>query len=558
MAITIHEQVLTRNMPGEIPEVTNEEILSRLAATDEPIRININQLQIDGFVKSETAVANFLNIPFGRIPGRFREAKIIDPREEDGVIDATKFGPICPQSVDIAHQTTAHLFPEILSDVSNSAEYSCLNLNIYAPPDAASSGEKLAVIVWIHGGAFRYGANTKEYDGNYIVQHSIHKGKPVILVSLNYRLGYYGFLSSKELKDEAARLGEIGFANLGLHDQRLGLQWVQRNIHFFGGDGFKVTAAGESAGACSILFHLRSDFPAFQRAFILSPANVSLVDDATAQATFDQLVCRCGIPASTPARQKIDLLRSLSPEKFDELNPPSVTRPIWDDKWFVDQNRDSEAQDSRPFPSWIRSIVIGSTKEEMALFGKHWTPWTGAQSVAALKTSLGDTEFTKKVLETYNIKSDEVPGSSFDSLVQLGTDFIFGKVAYDVAASHRELPVAYYSFEQKDTFPHSLFKGRAYHSLGNCMIFRLPTVQGPGVVDPDMKITSDLMCEAAVGLAHGEQPWEPFAMNHRIMIFDGERSGLADTSHKPRWSDLPLSPINLSLLMKAVFALMQS
>ena len=66
-------------------------------------------------------------------------------------------------------------------------------------------------------------------DENYIVQHSISIGKPIIVVAFNYRVGYYGFLSSKELKAEAKSRGDNGFANLGFHDQRLALQWVRKS-----------------------------------------------------------------------------------------------------------------------------------------------------------------------------------------------------------------------------------------------------------------------------------------------------------------------------------------
>lgn len=65
-------------------------------------------------------------------------------------------------------------------------------------------------------------------DGNYIVQHSIDIGKPVVFVTMNYRLGYHGFLFSKELQAESRRKGEEGFANLAFHDQRLALQWVSQ------------------------------------------------------------------------------------------------------------------------------------------------------------------------------------------------------------------------------------------------------------------------------------------------------------------------------------------
>ena len=63
-------------------------------------------------------------------------------------------------------------------------------------------------------------------DGNYLVRRSVEVENPIILISINYRLGLFGFFTSKELKEEAKQNGEDGFSNQGLHDQRLALQWV--------------------------------------------------------------------------------------------------------------------------------------------------------------------------------------------------------------------------------------------------------------------------------------------------------------------------------------------
>ena len=84
------------------------------------------------------------------------------------------------------------------------------------------------------------------YDGTSIVADSVAQGKPVIFVAVNYRVGGFGFLPGKEVLAD-------GSANLGLLDQRLGLQWVADNIAAFGGDPDKVTIWGESAGAISVM-----------------------------------------------------------------------------------------------------------------------------------------------------------------------------------------------------------------------------------------------------------------------------------------------------------------
>jgi carboxylesterase type B len=94
------------------------------------------------------------------------------------------------------------------------------------------------------------GGADQRYNLSFIVEQSVRIGKPIIGVSINYRLSLWGFTSSNELADE-------GLLNIGLKDQRLALHWVQENIKAFGGDPKKVTVFGESAGAASIGFHVR-------------------------------------------------------------------------------------------------------------------------------------------------------------------------------------------------------------------------------------------------------------------------------------------------------------
>jgi carboxylesterase type B len=100
---------------------------------------------------------------------------------------------------------------------------------------------QLPVAVWIYGGGFTAGSNSwPVYNLSWFVNASVAANKPLIGVSLNYRLGVFGFLAGNELAAE-------GSLNVGLLDQRLALQWVQENIAAFGGDSTKVTLFGESA-----------------------------------------------------------------------------------------------------------------------------------------------------------------------------------------------------------------------------------------------------------------------------------------------------------------------
>ncbi|KAF9507965.1 hypothetical protein BS47DRAFT_264345 [Hydnum rufescens UP504] len=129
----------------------------------------------------------------------------------------------------------------------------CLTVNVIRPASTDSSA-KLPVMVWIYGGGFTSGASVR-YDGSELVKQSL---VIIIYVSMNYRLNLFGFLASSEVEKRAKSKGDA-VLNAGLLDQRLALQWVQKNIDAFGGDRDKVVVFGESAGAMSIGSHLLSN-----------------------------------------------------------------------------------------------------------------------------------------------------------------------------------------------------------------------------------------------------------------------------------------------------------
>ena len=124
----------------------------------------------------------------------------------------------------------------------------CLYLNIVRP--SGYENETLPIGLWIHGGGlFMGGSRDARYNLSFIVENSVKIGKPIIGVSINYRLAGWGLLASEQVSGS-------GDTNIALRDQRLALHWVQENIGAFGGDASKVTIWGESAGAASVGWHL--------------------------------------------------------------------------------------------------------------------------------------------------------------------------------------------------------------------------------------------------------------------------------------------------------------
>jgi para-nitrobenzyl esterase len=152
----------------------------------------------------------------------------------EGVREAVSSGPACTQP--------PRRRGSIYANEMAATDEDCLYLDIWAPDDARD----LPVFVWIHGGSFTWGAGSEVlYDGAALARRG------AIVVSINYRLGVFGYLAHPELSAESP--GGIS-GNYGLLDQIAALEWVKRNIAAVGGDPDNVTIAGESAGALSVLY----------------------------------------------------------------------------------------------------------------------------------------------------------------------------------------------------------------------------------------------------------------------------------------------------------------
>ena len=177
-------------------------------------------------------IVSFKGIPFAAPPVGALRWKAPQPLKAwGGTKTADTFAPACIQDPALA------AFMQIPPNGSED----CLYLNVWTPAKAV--GEKRAVMVWIYGGGFAGGATSAGvYDGTNFAK------KGVVLVSVAYRLGAFGFLAHPELSKESGK----GSGNYGLQDMIAGLRWVKDNIAQFGGDPANVTIFGESAGGIAV------------------------------------------------------------------------------------------------------------------------------------------------------------------------------------------------------------------------------------------------------------------------------------------------------------------
>jgi para-nitrobenzyl esterase len=202
----------------------------------------------------EDGIWTYKGIPFAAPPVgelRWREPQAVEAWDE--ILACESYGPACPQSVE--DDWTGMMDVGVMDE-------DCLYLNVWTPAEAPD--ERMPVMVWIHGGAFRSGAGSLPiYDGHNLAE------KGVVLVTINYRLGALGLMAHPLLSEESPN-GVSG--NYGLLDQVAALEWVRDNIDVFGGDAENVTVFGESAGGMSILDLMASPLAEglFDRAIVQS------------------------------------------------------------------------------------------------------------------------------------------------------------------------------------------------------------------------------------------------------------------------------------------------
>ncbi len=203
--------------------------------------ITVEQGALAGEVKGNCMI--FKGVPYAKPPVNELRFKSPRPAEKwEGVRPAKEDPKICPQLPLTEGFYGREFYTDLNYPIPEQSE-DCLYLNIWAPSEKPRNGG-FPVALWIHGGAFDHGFSTEmEFDGKAFVN------RDCILVTVNYRVGIFGFLALRDLRTEDLNQS-VG--NYGILDQIAALKWVRKNIHHFGGDPERITVFGQSAGACSV------------------------------------------------------------------------------------------------------------------------------------------------------------------------------------------------------------------------------------------------------------------------------------------------------------------
>lgn len=433
--------------------------LAAAAEVTDPVRVE--QGLLAGASGSSSGVHVYRGIPFAAPPvGDLRWKAPQPPAAWQGVRQASEFSNACWQT---PYPPAAAIYQAKLPPLNED----CLYLNIWTA--AKSAKDRLPVMVWIHGGGFTRGfAGTSSYNGEVLAR------KGAVIVTMNYRLGVFGFFAHPELSAES---GHHASGNYALLDQIAALQWVQKNIAAFGGDPGRVTIFGESAGSWAVNALMASPLAKglFQRAIGESGGSFSPMKTlADAEKEGEKLAASL-ISASTTgakdeagqsasAKEILKTLRARPAEELLKASDAETVRPMVDG-WVLPQDIatifSQGKQNDVP-------LIVGYNADEGTTLAPQAANLKATMFMGGVYQRYGAK--ADALLKIYPASSDEQAVSSFYSAYR---DQAFG---WEMRAWARQAtktghqPAYMYYFSRRAPGPQSA-KLRAFHALEIAYVF---------------------------------------------------------------------------------------
>lgn len=332
-----------------------------------PVQVQVEQGTIEGLYDTRTGLQLYLGVPFAKPPVGNLRWKAPQPLDKWTGIKPTKaFGPRPVQAI---------VFGDMNSR-SNGVSEDCLYLNVWTPAKRNTKG--LPVLVYFYGGGFVAGDGSEpRYDGASMARLGI------VVVTVNYRLGLFGFFAHPELSKEAPYKAS---GNYGYLDQAFALQWVQKNIAAFGGDPKKVTIAGESAGSISV------------SAQMVSPLSKNLIAGAIGESG-SGISALAAVPLAEAEKVGVEFAKNAGYTSLSQLRAAS-TRELYE--VYAESRRFGfpSVIDGYFFPKSMREIFEAKEQAQVPLL----LGWNSAEIPGmAFMQGLPYTEenFIKKVKEAY-------------------------------------------------------------------------------------------------------------------------------------------------------------
>ncbi|HSK43398.1 MAG TPA: carboxylesterase/lipase family protein, partial [Candidatus Binatia bacterium] len=456
--------------------------------------VKVEQGLLAGTSGSSADVRVYRGVPFAAPPVGDLRWKAPQPTAKwQGVRQATEFSNACWQT---QYPAAAAIYQAKLPPLSED----CLYLNLWTP--AKSAKDRLPVMVWIHGGGFTRGfSGTSSYNGEVLAR------KGAVIVTINYRLGIFGFFAHPELTAES---GHHASGNYALLDQIAALQWVQKNISAFGGDPTRVTIFGESAGSWAVNALMASPLAKglFQHAIgesggLFSP--MKTLDEAEKEGA-KLAAALISAPASdaTPAAAKdtatpsaLKTLRAKTAEELLKASDSETVRAVVDG-WVLPQSVATIFAEGRQNDV---PLMVGYNADEGTALAPQAVNLKAMMFIGGAHQRYGPQADT--FLKIYPAASDEEAVSSFYSAYR---DQIFGwemRSWARMATKSGHQPAYMYYFNRRPPGPQSA-RLRAFHASEIAYVFGTFVWPFPWE-DTDKKL-SDAMTSYWVSFAASGNP----------------------------------------------------
>lgn len=402
---------------------------------------------------------SFKGIPYANVTERFKGPTPMKPWQS--TVMAFSDGPVCPQY--------EHMFKILLTHTPQEEE--CLYINIFTP-NVPKEGDrncpKLPVMVFIHGGGFIMGSSTSFMVGpEYFME-----GKDVIIVTFNYRVGFFGFLSTGS---------EDAQGNAGMKDQVEALKWVKQEIEHFGGDPSRVTIFGESAGAASVALHMISPMSKglFHAAIVQSGAAMAdwaNIEGSIARRRATRLaeMLYCNTENTTTI---VNCLRKMSVSAINEATLQLVTEegtmlttlPVTEPGEFYEEMFLPDASgnlfDNLDTSSSV-PLIIGTNKDEgmmMLLFGDQMFQHVDRNLHLLIPSSVRKHLTPEQLgartqkLRQYYFNGESVTQATVKGFVNLWTDYLFMYPTVEnvrkLVAKENSVYLYHFAYIQENPFP---------------------------------------------------------------------------------------------------------
>jgi len=491
--------------------------------------------QVRGSV--EDGINVFKGIRYGADTASTRFQAPAEPAPWDGVQDALAYGNSCPQ---IPTGSGGGLFDSWRPQPSPPLSEDCLFLNVWTP--ALADGKKRPVMVWFHGGGFASGnGSSNAYDGVRLAKRG-----DVVVVTVNHRLNFFGYLYLGEYGERFADSG-----NAGILDLVASLEWVRDNIESFGGDPDNVLIFGESGGGAkvSVLMAMEAAEGLFHRAVVQSGPALTIAPKEEAAEAGAAVVEKLGLDADT-----IGQILTMPTAKIEEAarevarstNLSPGARPVLDGRNFTRH----PFADGAPPQSKDVPLLIGTTRTENSLLIGAREPATFDLTWETLPAALQErfpSIDAEAVVQKYRELHPDIDAPELFFTATTDAGFLNRSIELaDQKAKQNGAPVYFYLLNWdtpvdggKWLSPHALEIGMVFDNVA-----KSESMSGTG---PEPQKIADMMSEAWLAFAHSGNPnhegipeWPAYTVDERpTMVFDLEPQVINDPHGEQRKLFLP-------------------